>query len=180
MDTTSARAKIPEEHQELIRTSLESKLNAITRYEDISWKIRSGYVVILYGALTLLVGKELTQLASFAANTTTAVSVCFLILGLSLSSFAVDLGYLMKKLRVVVLRDILVEVFYDPDCHLRAKLPFLLHVAAERPLKTHFRGAHTTYLKKLRWNLLWILLPIYATTPALSGVVYFVHRVLAK
>ena len=135
--------------------------------------------MILYGALTLLVGKELPHLKELAADTTTAVSICFLILGLSLSAFAVDLGYLRKKLRVVVVRNMLVEVVFEPDSHLRNKLPFLLHVAAERPLQKHFATAHREYLSKLHWNFLWILLPIYATTPALSGIVYVIHKILA-
>ena len=173
---SQATLSVSPAHEQLVQAALESKLSAIARYEEISWKIRSGYIVILYGALTLLLGKELGNLRSVAEDFTTSISVLFLILGLSLSAFAVDLSYLRKKIRVVVVRDMLVEVVYDPRCPLRKKLHLLLHVAAERPLKTHFPGAHTKYLSKLQWNLWWILLPIYATTPSLAIVVHLGTR----
>jgi hypothetical protein len=39
---------------ELIRAELRGKFLAIERYDSMLWKIRSGYVVVLYGALTIL------------------------------------------------------------------------------------------------------------------------------
>jgi hypothetical protein len=36
---------------ELIKAEITSKKDALRRYDDIIWRIRSGYVVILYGAL---------------------------------------------------------------------------------------------------------------------------------
>ena len=153
----------------LIQSGLDVKMNAINRYDEIIWKMRSGYVVILYGALTLLMGSQgLTRLPNLASDPTTSLSVFFLILGLSLSVFSIDFGYLRKKIRVIVIRDMLIEVAYDPNCRFKEKLNLLLHVAAETPLQTHFKSAHSKYISKLGWNLRWILLPIYATTPLLT------------
>jgi hypothetical protein len=56
------------------------------------------------------------------------------------------------------------EVAYDPNCKFKDKLNLLLHVAAETPLQTHFPPEQLKYRSKLKWNLLWILLPIYVTT----------------
>lgn len=42
--------------ENLIAAALETKLGAIGGYDAIIWKIRAGYVAILYGALTLLLG----------------------------------------------------------------------------------------------------------------------------
>jgi hypothetical protein len=39
---------------ELIRLELRGKLLAIERYDSMLWKIRSGYVVVLYGSLTIV------------------------------------------------------------------------------------------------------------------------------
>jgi len=164
----------------LVQTGLDVKMNAINKYDEIIWKMRSGYIVILYGALTLLMGTErLTHLRELARDPTTSLSLFFLILGLSLSVFLIDFGYLRKKIRVIVIRDMLIEVAYDPECRFKDKLILLLHVAAETPLQTHFKAAHSKYRSKLWWNLIWILLPIYATTPILAVIVYLIHLRLA-
>jgi hypothetical protein len=165
----------------LIQSGLDVKMNAINRYEEIIWKMRSGYIVILYGALTLLMGQGgLSRLGDLAGDFTASISVFFLIFGLSLSVFSIDFGYLRKKIRVIVIRDMLIEVAYDPNCKFKEKLNLLLHVSAETPLKTHFKFAELKYKSKLRWNLLWILLPIYATTPVLAIAIYLIHPVVSK
>lgn len=62
----------------LIQSGLDVKMNAIDRYDEIIWKIRSGYIVILYVALTLLMGSQgLTQLRNLASDPTTSLSVFF-------------------------------------------------------------------------------------------------------
>src|SRR5438045_3055420 len=94
---------------------------------------------------------------------------------LSMSVFSVDFGYLRKKIRVIVIRDMLIEVAYDPNCAFKDKLNLLLHVAAETPLRRRFELAQAKYKSKLTWNLLWILIPIYATTPVLAVFIYVLH-----
>jgi len=44
---------------ESVRVSLEGKLQAIGGYDDILWKIRVGYPAVLYGVLSIALGKEL-------------------------------------------------------------------------------------------------------------------------
>lgn len=43
---------------ELIRSALDGKPQATSGYDAILWKIRAGYVAILYGALGLLLNKD--------------------------------------------------------------------------------------------------------------------------
>ena len=40
----------------LIKDELDGKASAIARYDDIIWKIRTGYAVILYGAVGIVAG----------------------------------------------------------------------------------------------------------------------------
>ena len=40
--------------EELIRAELDGKLKAIAGYDEILWKIRAGYVGILYGSLAII------------------------------------------------------------------------------------------------------------------------------
>ena len=40
---------------ELIRLELDGKNQAIAKYDSILWKTRTGYAIVLYGALSLIV-----------------------------------------------------------------------------------------------------------------------------
>ncbi len=43
---------------ELIRSQLQGKTRSLGQYDAILWKLRSGYVVVLYGVLTDYLGKR--------------------------------------------------------------------------------------------------------------------------
>ena len=166
---------------QLIMSSLESKLATINKYEEIIWKVRTGYLAILYTGLTFLVGKtnlDVNGLKQLALDETASLTVFFLIVGFSLSAFLVDFAYLRKKLRVTVIRDMLVEAAYNPECKYRLQMYRLLQLAAERPLKKHFSVGQDKYRSKVTWNLLWILLPIYAVTQTLAFFLGLMYRVI--
>jgi hypothetical protein len=158
----------PPDH--LITSSLASKIEAINKYEEIMWKVRSGYLAILYAGLTFLVGNTgLENLEKVAEDTTASLTISFLILGFSLSVFSVDFAYLRKKMRVIVIRDRLVEAAYNPKCNFsRDQMYMLLQVAAERPLKNKFPDLEKRYRSKVYFNVRSILIPTYAVTPALA------------
>lgn len=95
----------------LIKDELNGKANAIARYDDMLWKIRSGYAVFLYGAVGLVVGlvnKGVVQL-----DAVTAVSVSVLIFGFSAFAAFLDYSFMRSKLRVVDYRDRLAELAYN-------------------------------------------------------------------
>src|SRR5262245_53579145 len=95
---------------ELIRCALDEQVKAITGYEEIISKISSGYVVILYSAVTLLLGKE--GLSNRSLSPGNALCILVLIFGLSLSVFLIDFGYVRKKLKIVAARDRLMELAF--------------------------------------------------------------------
>jgi hypothetical protein len=156
--------------EQLITSSLASKLEAINKYEEILWKVRSGYLAILYAGLTFLVGNAgLDNLQKAAKDTTASLTIFFLILGFSLSAFSVDFAYLRKKMRVIVIRNSLVEAAYKPEYKFSAdEIYRLLQVAAETPLKNKFPDLEEKYINKVSFNVRWVLLPIYAITPSLA------------
>ena len=162
-------------------SSLDSKLAAINKYEEIIWKVRAGYLSILYAALTFLAGKtnlDALSLQNAARDPTASLTVFFLIIGFSLSAFMVDFAYLRKKIRVTVIRDMLVEAAYHPESKYKDQMYRLLQLAAERPLKKHLSAAHGKYKSKVVWNVLWILLPIYAVTPTLAFFLGLMYRLI--
>lgn len=90
--------------EELIRSQLQGKSKALERYDAILWKIRSGYIVVLYGALTILAGKE-SKLPEVMGTGTTLIALLYLATDISFCALFIDLGFLLSKLRVVEARD---------------------------------------------------------------------------
>src|SRR5882672_2255791 len=78
---------------ELILSQLLGKANALNRYDAISWKIRSGYVIVLYGALSVLSGKDF-QLKGITGETAALAILIWVALGISLSAFLIDVNFL--------------------------------------------------------------------------------------
>jgi hypothetical protein len=169
---------------ELIHSGLSDQVTAIARYEDVIWKIRTGYAVVLYGALTLIIGKEGSR--SFAESPQHMVLI-LLVVGLSLSVFLIDLSYVRKKLKFVVAREMLIELAFKSDRDLetsdedRDRLKAILHVAGETPPRKLPPQARREYRDKLVWNCLWILAPIYTPTPIIAlCVAVLLHMFIAQ
>jgi hypothetical protein len=96
---------------ELIRTELKGKFAAVARYDSMLWKIRSGYVVVLYGALAFLSEKGFVPKEVVSAQW--QLFALLLIGGFSVSAFIVDIGFLRAKLRVVSQSDLLYDFAVD-------------------------------------------------------------------
>lgn len=161
--------------ENLIWSALEGKLNAIGGYDAIIWKVRAGYVAILYGALTLLVGTGgASGIAVIMSNFFHAVSIFLLIVGFSATAFIIDFSYLRKKLRVIVARDALIDIALQSDAEDKEKLESLLHIAGETFVESLPGEAHMEYKAKRNWNLKWILVPLYATTPVIAFFIYLI------
>jgi hypothetical protein len=156
---------------ELIRTELRGKFLAIERYDSMVWRIRSGYVVVLYGSLTILGGTSgLVNISTVDSNRMLLVAVV-LVFGFSLCGLAVDFFFLRAKFRVVHdandLKDLAlrvaagktnIETEYDV-------LQELLHISGEKPKKV--RGAQFRHA----WaSVIWI----YLTSPILALAVLYV------
>jgi hypothetical protein len=164
--------------KELIESALLLKERLMAQYDDIIWKIRSGYIVILYGALTLLVGKNgVPDFAKIATNSDHSFSLFSLIVGLSLSVFLIDFGYVRKRMKIVAVRDLLVEIalneaYRQEETAKDYETEKLLKMAGETPVKKLPKQARQEYIERRNWNLIWILLPIYFTTPIIALIVY--------
>jgi hypothetical protein len=99
--------------------------------------------------------------------------IFFLIVGISLSAFLVDFAYLRKRMRIIVIRDMLIDATYNPQCELEdEKLYLLLQIGSERPLEEHFPEGDKKLRQKVAWNVRKILLPIYTATPLLALVLW--------
>jgi len=168
--------------EELIRSALDDQVKSIIGYEEIIWKIRSGYVVILYGALTLLLGKEgIGKVVAPNDDYRYLLCILALIFGLSFSVFWIDFGYVRKKLKIVAARDKLVELAFKGKISGDDKMvDRLLRIAGETPPKLLAKDVRADYEEKRNWNLRWILSAIYAATPILAIIVFVIYFFLNR
>jgi len=95
----------------LVLDELDGKAMAITGYDESLWKIRSGYAVLLYGSVGLVVGLVDTSQGGPSSNILCAVGL--LILGFSVFGFCMDYSFMVSKLRVVNHRDELIRLAYE-------------------------------------------------------------------
>jgi hypothetical protein len=93
---------------ELIRLELDGKNVALGRYDTILWQVRSGYVIVLYGALGLLF-KD-----GFSPNYLSA-QIVLLVCGFSVLAYSMDLTFRIRQLRVVKAYNLLVDLALKPS-----------------------------------------------------------------
>lgn len=158
---------------ELIRSQLDGKSKALERYDQIIWKVRSGYVVVLYGLLTVLAGKDF-QLSGVVETTTSIEIALWITVGMSICALLIDLRFLGSKLLVIESRDLLSDVAVDLASRTRDRdqaigdIRHLLHLSGEQPLLD----------KKLKKLLIlnWPILTLYAVTPLGVGLAWYFSR----
>jgi MFS superfamily sulfate permease-like transporter len=78
---------------ELLKVELPGKKVAMGRYDEILWKIRSGYLVVLAGTLGFFVTKESTLKLT--------PDILIVILWFSLVAWIIDINFRRRQLRVV-------------------------------------------------------------------------------
>ena len=162
----------------LISSELEGKLKAISGYDDMLWKIRSGYIAILYGIPAIFLGTEgVPSLKELMADSGRALFILLLLSGFSLSAFIIDSSYLAKKLKVIVTRDLLVKSAFDSVVNPQAcvndvELMPLLRIAGETPIREISPDAVKQFWSKVFWNGILVLIPLYVTAPVIALCVY--------
>ena len=122
---------------ELIRSELKGKTLAVARYDSILWKVRTGYIVVLYGVVTILVGKEAVLAGS--PTVTPLPTLRAVAWGIGISALIVDLNFLLGKLRVVKARNRLSDIALKlatkqvDRSKVEDEIGVLLHFSGEEP-----------------------------------------------
>jgi hypothetical protein len=154
---------------ELILAELRGKHEAIGRYDTILWRVRSGYVVVLYGSLLLFTGKEggLAPLFERPDLIWTALVTVFV---LSFILTWMDMGFRLRQLKVVSAYNRLSDIAFalaagreTQDDELRS----LLHIAGESAIPV-------AWLPGMRAVLL--IGSLYLGPPALAFAAYIIIR----
>ena len=87
-------------YEELIKMELLGKNNAQGGYDSILWKIRSGYAILLYGSLSLIVTSVDKKIITITPDKTPVI-LSTLIIGFSFFIAFLDYYFLKCKIRVV-------------------------------------------------------------------------------
>jgi hypothetical protein len=154
---------------ELVRVSLEGKLRAIAGYDDILWKIRIGYAAVLYGTLSIALGKEFLE--GVTARPEQARYLGALVIGFTVAAIVIDLGFQAKKLKVVVTRDALVQLSVKGLLVQNAQqVETLCRISGEMRVEELPEHAQSKYRRMLKSNICCTLLPLYAV-PLLAAIV---------
>jgi hypothetical protein len=156
---------------ELIRDQLEGKSKALERYDQILWKVRSGYVVVLYGLLTILAGRDFQLAGAIGMNT--AIGTAFwMAVGMSTCGLLIDLRFLASKLMVIEARDRLSDLALDIATRQKDKeqahreLRGLLQLSGEK-----LPGPIWEVLLLLNWPIL----SLYLVTPVVIAFVWLLR-----
>ena len=95
----------------LVKDELNGKAGAIAKYDEMLWKIRTGYAVLLYGAIGIVAG--LVNQKAVSLNSRVAWAAVVLIMGFSVFGALLDYLFMVAKLRVVKYRDRLTELAWS-------------------------------------------------------------------
>ena len=95
----------------LVKDELRGKAAAVAKYDEFLWKIRSGYAVLLYGAIGVVAG--LVNQDAISLDSRAAWAGVVLIVGFSVFGALLDYSFMAAKLRVIKYRDRLVELAWS-------------------------------------------------------------------
>lgn len=132
-------------HDDLIQMGLEGKDRALAEYDQILWKIRTGYAAVLYGVFTLVV--SLGDNSQWGLSTERAGIVALVLTtGFTISIAALDFSFLCSKYRVVQAKEELVKLALllasgtSLDNWTGTPLLTLLYNSGEGQAKVHWEG----------------------------------------
>jgi hypothetical protein len=153
----------------MVTAEIEAKLKAILGYDEILWKIRAGYVGILYGSFALILGTNgIGQFSEFIADARRIRFLLLLVVGFSVSAAIVDITYLYKKVKVIVSRDYIHYALLKDREALRKHLLVLMTISGEVPLKDLPTRAKQSFLQRFPFNVMSETLFIYGMPVFLS------------
>lgn len=156
--------------EELIREALDGKSAAAGKYDEFIWRVRSGYLVVIYGALTVIAASAKDE-SLLVTNRWVAPGI---IAGFSAAAGIIDYTFLRSKFRVVVTRNYLI----DCSWHLASgksreilddSVGGLLRISGERDAPQRLREVRSYLWAK---ETLLLLFTLYGF-PAIGAIVLF-------
>lgn len=155
---------------ELIRSQLRGKSNALKRYDQSLWRVRSGYVIVQYGLLTILAHQDYEF--SGVIGSVAAIEIGFwMSFGLSACALLIDLKFLGSRMLVVEARDLLSDLALEIATRSRERDQIVGELRALLRLPGEGQLRWTDWLGLLKRN--WAILTMYAVTPSVLAFVWW-------
>ena len=153
--------------EKVILGELEGKNRAIHAYDDIVWKIRSGFLTLLFGGWSILVKSLLDQQVRPPDLQLLVFGLFLFSAGLAYGARSIDRNYIHRKFRVIYALDHLMDQINSCAGDYRKIPPELLRVAGDNP------QAHTAagFGQALRVELSVYLVPLLIVAVGLVLIV---------
>lgn len=117
--------------KDIILQEITGKNMAIHAYDGIIWKIRSGYLALVFGGWAILL-KSLTDGIIEKVNII-VISMFIVNLGMSFGGCFIDCNYVRRKFRVILVLDQLMESIKENHVDLNKIPDNLLKVSGDNP-----------------------------------------------
>jgi hypothetical protein len=120
--------------EKLVLAEVEGKKAAIQSYDGIIWKIRTGYLTLLFAGWAILL-KSIADAAEKPGSQYVVLIVAMFLFsaGLALGGYFVDRTYTKRKARVISAQNALNDQIIECARHLEKLEPKLLHVSGDDP-----------------------------------------------
>ena len=96
--------------EKILLNEIEGKNRAIHAYDGIVWKIRTGFLTLLFGAWAILLkGFVETSQARSSGHVDISLGLLVFSLGFALGAWLIDRNYVQRQFRVILALDRLTD-----------------------------------------------------------------------
>ena len=99
--------------QELILNEIKGKNAAIHAYDRMSWTVRSGFLTLFFAAWGLVLGGMVKEHRTPSEMLPITTALLVVSLGLALGGLAIDMGYVVRKFKVINALNNLLQLLVD-------------------------------------------------------------------
>jgi hypothetical protein len=122
----------PSALEKLVIGEIEGKNRAIHTYDDVVWKIRTGFMTLLFGSWAILLKAVVESSASLdAQHRRLILALLIFSAGFAIGAAYIDRTYVRRKFRVILALDSLTAEVQQCSGDLRRIAPSLLQVAGD-------------------------------------------------
>jgi len=99
--------------QEVILNEIKGKNAAIHAYDRMSWTVRSGFLTLFFAAWGLVLGGMVKEHRSPAEMSPISRALLVVSVGLALGGLLIDIGYVVRKFKVIHALNQLLQLLLD-------------------------------------------------------------------
>jgi hypothetical protein len=137
--------------EKMVLGEIAGKNKAIHAYDEIAWKIRTGFLTLLFGGWGVFLRSTIDAKLPQQEFRAVLISLALFSAGFAYAAWSIDRSYLRRKFRVILVLDQISVALAESGGDVTRVSPDLLRVAGDDALKPYdclgFRDARRTELK---------------------------------